>query len=116
MLQAKKDFGNPYILDMVVQHLGIDELASSFSAAVFDPHGYARDEFIDQLKEKQQRAAEENAERQQALQERRLGIAQMQANAKARTQVQARARTQAQAQIAADADAPPAKRKSKWDR
>ncbi|TYZ68598.1 hypothetical protein PybrP1_005496, partial [[Pythium] brassicae (nom. inval.)] len=63
-LRAKRDVGNPYILEKVVAHFGIDELHSNFHPRVFDPHALPLHEFSDALTLAQKRKADARERRQ----------------------------------------------------
>lgn len=57
-LRKSKGFRNPDFLQSAVRHFAIDERATHFSKDVFDPNGYARDDFYDTLAQQQKRLAE----------------------------------------------------------
>lgn len=63
-LRAKRDVGNPYILEKVVAHFRIDELHSNFAPHVFDPHALPLHEYSDALALTQKRQAEAREQRQ----------------------------------------------------
>ena len=40
-IRSKKNFGNPYLFNIAVEHFKIDEVGSNYPSELFDPHGYA---------------------------------------------------------------------------
>ncbi len=52
-LKQKKDFGNPELLQRVIEVFGIDEHASNYPPAIFDPHSYEPEDYIDQVRARQ---------------------------------------------------------------
>jgi hypothetical protein len=44
-IRSKKNFGNPYIFNIAVEHFKIDEIGSNYPPELFDPHGYAESDF-----------------------------------------------------------------------
>lgn len=73
-LRAKRDVGNPYILEKVVAHFGIDELQTNFAPSVFDPHALPLHEYSDALALAQKRKSEAR-QRRQLQQQMQLGQA-----------------------------------------
>lgn len=48
-LMSKKDFGNPYLLKRIVEHLNIDEIGSNLPKSQFDPESYPPEAFYEKL-------------------------------------------------------------------
>lgn len=48
-LKRQKQFGNPEILDKIVQHFEIDELGSNYPKDIWDPHGLPKEDYYDKL-------------------------------------------------------------------
>ncbi|VFQ60330.1 unnamed protein product [Cuscuta campestris] len=48
-VRNRKDYRNPDFLRHAVQYQGIDEIGSCFSKDVFDPHGYDKCDFYDEI-------------------------------------------------------------------
>ena len=44
-IRSKKNFGNPYIFNIAVEHFKIDEIGSNYPSELFDPHGYTESDF-----------------------------------------------------------------------
>jgi hypothetical protein len=49
-LKQKKDFGNPELLQRVIEVFGIDQHSSNYPPHLFDPQGYALEDYIDQIR------------------------------------------------------------------
>lgn len=49
-LKQKKDFGNPELLQRVIEVFGIDQHSSNYPPHLFDPQGYAPEDYIDQIR------------------------------------------------------------------
>jgi len=54
-LRSKKAFGNPYALRQIVEHMDIDEVASNYPRALFDPHKHEEREHYTMLAARQTR-------------------------------------------------------------
>ncbi|KAJ1674431.1 hypothetical protein EV182_003288, partial [Spiromyces aspiralis] len=65
-LLKNKQFRNPNIYAKLVEHLGLEETGSNFDPAVFDPAGFPKGLYIDELIKEQHRLAE----RREAAQKR----------------------------------------------
>jgi hypothetical protein len=44
-IRSKKNFGNPYIFSIAVEHFKIDEVGSNYPTELFDPHGYDESDY-----------------------------------------------------------------------
>ncbi|OQR76138.1 SAP30-binding protein-like [Tropilaelaps mercedesae] len=55
-IQRKKTFRNPSIYEKLIVHCDIDELGSNFPPNVFDPHGFAKESYYEELSKKQTEA------------------------------------------------------------
>mmetsp|Transcript_9115 Transcript_9115/g.12079 ORF Transcript_9115/g.12079 Transcript_9115/m.12079 type:complete len:444 (-) Transcript_9115:175-1506(-) len=64
-LKKKKEFGNPQILQKVVDFFGIDDIQTNYPKEIYNPHGYQKEDFYDELVLAQRRAqqARQNAHR-----------------------------------------------------
>ena len=49
-IRQDKDFGNPGILQKIVDHFKIDEIGSNFPKDLFDPHGYSEYDFEESVR------------------------------------------------------------------
>jgi hypothetical protein len=49
-IRGKKDFGNPYILQKVVDYYKIDEIGSNYPTHLLDPHGYPEEDFEEHVR------------------------------------------------------------------
>nr|GMD10821.1 SAP30-binding protein [Ipomoea batatas] len=57
-VRNRKDYRNPDFLRHAVQYQGIDEIGSCFSTDVFDPHGYDKCDFYDEIEADMRREME----------------------------------------------------------
>ncbi|KAL1244470.1 SAP30-binding protein [Trichinella spiralis] len=48
-VQKRTDFRNPSIYEKLVDHFGLDEKGSNFPLEFFDPHGFNKKDFYDQI-------------------------------------------------------------------
>ncbi|KRY84672.1 SAP30-binding protein, partial [Trichinella pseudospiralis] len=48
-VQKRTDFRNPSIYEKLVDHFGLDEKGSNFPLEFFDPHGFDKKDFYDQI-------------------------------------------------------------------
>ena len=64
-LQRNKAFRNPRIYAKLVEFIDLDETGSNFPKEEFDPHGFAKEDYIDGILEQQRKHAEEKAQAQQ---------------------------------------------------
>ncbi|KAF7721360.1 hypothetical protein EC973_004841 [Apophysomyces ossiformis] len=64
-LQHNKAFRNPRIYAKLVEFVDLDEFGSNFPKDQFDPHGFPKSAYIDEILETQRRMAEEKAIAQQ---------------------------------------------------
>lgn len=46
-LKSKKQFGNPELMQSVVEHMNVFQYGSNFPTCVFDPRGIVREDFAD---------------------------------------------------------------------
>eukprot|EP01138_Halocafeteria_seosinensis_P012050 gb/GECG01012316.1/.p1 GENE.gb/GECG01012316.1/~~gb/GECG01012316.1/.p1 ORF type:complete len:269 (+),score=50.63 gb/GECG01012316.1/:1-807(+) len=56
-LRSKKEFQNPYILDRVAEHFGLDgenEYASNYPTELFDPQAHGPEDYYDSISYRQQ--------------------------------------------------------------
>lgn len=44
-IRKNRDYRNPYFLEKMVAFYGVDEVATAFSAAVFDPHALPKEDY-----------------------------------------------------------------------
>ncbi|VDM96494.1 unnamed protein product [Thelazia callipaeda] len=49
LIQKRRDFRNPSMYEKLIEKFEVDELGSNFAPSVFDPHGFAKDCFYDQI-------------------------------------------------------------------
>ncbi|KAI7850558.1 HCNGP-like protein-domain-containing protein [Circinella umbellata] len=64
-LQRNKAFRNPRIYAKLVEFIDLDETGSNFPKEEFDPHGFAKEDYIDGILEQQKKHAEEKIQAQQ---------------------------------------------------
>ncbi|KAG2222555.1 hypothetical protein INT45_002686 [Circinella minor] len=64
-LQRNKAFRNPRIYAKLVEFIDLDETGSNFPKEEFDPHGFAKEDYIDGILEQQRKHAEEKVQAQQ---------------------------------------------------
>jgi hypothetical protein len=65
-LKGKKDFGNPYILDKAIDHLGIHQTGSNYPREVFDPDAFGEEDGYLYLASRQAYEAEQRSRVQTA--------------------------------------------------
>lgn len=58
MIQKRRDFKNPSMYEKLIEAFDVDELGSNFKKSVFDPHGFSKDCFYDQISIMQKEAME----------------------------------------------------------
>lgn len=56
-IRSKKNFGNPYIFSIAVEHFKIDEIGSNYPQQLFDPHGYHESDYEAAIKKRYSGAA-----------------------------------------------------------
>jgi len=73
-LKRKKEFGNPQILQKVVDFFSIDDIESNYPPELFSPHGYSHEHYYDELVLAQRRAqqAKQTAHRNAMLQHQQM--------------------------------------------
>uniref|UniRef100_A0A0R3S3Y3 SAP30-binding protein n=1 Tax=Elaeophora elaphi TaxID=1147741 RepID=A0A0R3S3Y3_9BILA len=49
LIQKRRDFKNPSMYEKLIEKFEVDELGSNFAQSVFDPHGFTKDCFYDQI-------------------------------------------------------------------
>lgn len=49
LIQKRRDFKNPSMYEKLIEKFEVDELGSNFAPSVFDPHGFTKDCFYDQI-------------------------------------------------------------------
>ncbi|XP_074579211.1 uncharacterized protein LOC141835738 [Curcuma longa] len=57
-LRSRKDYRNPEFLQHAVWYQDIDEIGTCFSKEVFDPHGYDKSDYVDEIENDMRRAME----------------------------------------------------------
>ncbi|KAG6515062.1 hypothetical protein ZIOFF_025441 [Zingiber officinale] len=57
-LRGRKDYRNPDFLQHAVRYQDIDEIGTCFSKEVFDPHGYDKSDYVDEIENDMRRAME----------------------------------------------------------
>ncbi|VDM93153.1 unnamed protein product [Onchocerca ochengi] len=58
LIQKRRDFKNPSMYEKLIEKFEVDELGSNFAPSVFDPHGFTKDCFYDQISALQKEAME----------------------------------------------------------
>uniref|UniRef100_A0A915PV85 SAP30-binding protein n=1 Tax=Setaria digitata TaxID=48799 RepID=A0A915PV85_9BILA len=58
LIQKRRDFKNPSMYEKLIEKFEVDELGSNFAPSVFDPHGFTKDCFYDQISILQKEAME----------------------------------------------------------
>ncbi|CAG9533633.1 unnamed protein product [Cercopithifilaria johnstoni] len=58
LIQKRRDFKNPSMYEKLIEKFEVDELGSNFAPLVFDPHGFTKDCFYDQISVLQKEAME----------------------------------------------------------
>ncbi|KAK6109094.1 HCNGP-like family protein [Brugia pahangi] len=58
LIQKRRDFKNPSMYEKLIEKFEVDELGSNFAPSVFDPHGFTKDCFYDQISVLQKEAME----------------------------------------------------------
>lgn len=48
-LRNRKDYRNPDFLQHAVRYQDIDQIGTCFSKDVFDPHGYDKSDYVDEI-------------------------------------------------------------------
>lgn len=57
-IQNRQDFKNPSMYEKLIEAAGLDELGSNFAPSVFDPHGFTKDCFYEQISAMQKEVME----------------------------------------------------------
>uniref|UniRef100_A0A914V236 SAP30-binding protein n=1 Tax=Plectus sambesii TaxID=2011161 RepID=A0A914V236_9BILA len=52
-IQERKDFMNPSLYEILINHFEIDELGTNFPKDIFDPHSFSESDYYDRLAEAQ---------------------------------------------------------------
>lgn len=117
-LQHNKAFRNPRIYTKLVEFTEVEEFGSNFDKADFDPHGFPKELYLDEILETQKKLAEEKA----AAQQNRTSVAFVPQQSTELSQQQSSAMAQAMAtaaKVASRIAKPPPyledKRRPRWD-
>lgn len=116
-LQHNKSFRNPRIYTRLVEFTEVEEFGSNFDKVDFDPYGFPKELYLDEILETQKKLAEEKA----ASQQNRTSVAFVSQQSSELSQQQSSAMAQAMAtaaKVASRIAKPPPqeeKRRNKWD-